>query len=335
MMHVLLSSRLICRARKTHLAIWLAWIVFHWVIFPQFDDGLDYWENYLAFFFVHMLLFYAHAGVLLPWLNKYPTCWRLLPVFILLEFAAYFLLFLSISLLFGDLRIAWEERAALFDIHNVKPFIRPFLDYLGFATLLFVVNKFYTERLSFVGIALKRQISVHFLVNFLQGVYRIFKVGTREEGVTKVLWLQEYAAFLLKKEETPQPIEKEVEALRNLLRMESARKSTFSFSLVVDEAALSFTLIPMVLLTLAENILQHGEVLNPAFAAEMYISIQEGAIWIKTRNKIRAQGHGGGSGIGLKNLAERLAMQYKDKYRLEYSEKDGFFELTLTVRMKD
>lgn len=318
-----------------HCSIWLGWIIYNAFLFAQFDESLHYYENYLAFYLVHILLFYGHAHVAMPCIRKYRLLRYLAPLVLLLEFTLYFSLFIVISLLFGDLYFTWDATSALFMVANTTPFVQPFLGYLIVATLLHFLERSLMGNIIWQGVSLRKTIGLHELINYLFKIYEEVKRGMADAAVS-ILWLQRYASFLMAKEdEAPRPLAGELQAVRDLLAMEQARHpASFSLYVSVQKGVGSFLIIPMVLLTLVENIRRHGVYLDPDYPAKIDVTVEHHRLKIIARNKLRSKGKKKGHGIALKNLRARLEIHHTGKYHLHYGEKEGFFELHLEVLAK-
>lgn len=313
-----------------HAVVWLLWLVYHVLIFSQFDDELDYIENYLAFFVVHLGLFYFHVYWVMNLLIKHKWLFYLSPVILLAEFALYFLTFIIISLLFGDLTFdGWD--GPLFEVANVSPFMQPFLGYVSAASLYAVLENKLLQNVEWKSLLLRKTLGLHFLTNYLSKVYKQLRVKD-DPGAKAVLLLEEHANFLLdEKDVLPKSIAEELEALKRMLRMEKVRQpEAFSFFLVERGDVRSFELIPIVLMTLAENIFQHGVFLDPDTPAYMLLERLEGGLLIQTRNKVK-RSKSTGRGIALQNLKERLTLYHGGKYELSCLEINGFFDVSLKV----
>jgi len=316
-----------------HFVTWSVWLGYHLVVFAQFEGNLDYFENYLAFFIVHMLLFYVHAYAVMPLVYHKRVYLYGLSGILLLEFSACFFLFTLISLAFGDLHIDWSFSASFFDVQNVKPFVQPFLGYIGAASALYIFEQIYLQRDVVTAHWLTRRINLHFITHYLGKQYMDWK-KSGHESVRSLQWLQEYTAFMLMDEqEKPRPIEAEVTALKRLLAMQRVRHgSAFSFFLKVDDTALSFLLIPMLLIPLAENILQHGVYLDPDSPAYMRVCFIGNVLMVTATNRIKGSGTKEKTyGMALQNMQQRLELHHAGKFTLNYGAKGDVFELRLQV----
>ncbi|QNL47910.1 hypothetical protein H8S90_13890 [Olivibacter sp. SDN3] len=280
-------------------------------------------------------MFYVHSHAIIPCIKRYKLLKYLFPVVVLLEFALYFLLFVLISLFFGDLHFTWKSTGAFFNVKNTAPFVQPFLGYLIVASLLYLLEAALRENILWKGKSERRRIGNHFLVNYLFNVYGLLKKGMKG-AVASIIWLQQYASFLMADEdEVPRPITQELQALRDLSAMEELRNpSRYSFYLIVGDGVSSLKVIPMVLLSLFENIRQHGLYLDPNYPARMELSAANDCLTIYTWNKLCRKDRKGGHGMALENLRARLEMHHAGKYCLRYGEKEGFFELQLEVSTK-
>jgi LytS/YehU family sensor histidine kinase len=64
--------------------------------------------------------------------------------------------------------------------------------------------------------------------------------------------------------------------------------------------------MPLVLLTLTENTLTHGDIVSSANPATMTINVQDNQLKIRTGNAVISDHESQGQGLGLRNVQGRL-----------------------------
>ncbi|RNL54173.1 LytS family sensor histidine kinase [Pedobacter jejuensis] len=99
-----------------------------------------------------------------------------------------------------------------------------------------------------------------------------------------------------------------------------------------DTTELSF--IPLVLITVLENMIKHGDLSGSAGHSSLDIFIDDNNLIIASRNKILSTPPSYGLSSGLDNIKNRLAFAYGNDYSLEhFIDEDNYFELTIKVRI--
>ncbi|WP_027093817.1 cache domain-containing sensor histidine kinase [Cohnella thermotolerans] len=179
---------------------------------------------------------------------------------------------------------------------------------------------------------LQSQIHPHFLYNTLNSVVRLAGTGKNDEVITMITSLSKFFRISLSKGKTVIPLADELEHIRNYLIIQKIRyKNKFEFELAAGEGTESLQTLKLVLQPIVENAIYHG--IEP--------SVDEGRIAIRAdvvQGKLRLQvadngvgmsaekaakllsdgtGEGDGTGIGLRNVHERIRLTYGDGYGLQ------------------
>lgn len=317
--------------RWVHALMWLIYIAQYIGLFSLFNNELDYWENYIAYFFVNISFFYLHACYVIPFIFRLGGWLSFCLVFIpIVEFVGYFLIYVLISTFFGDLSWNFSTFLPLFEVENMKPFLQSFLAYLFVSSFYGFCRLFGFDRLMQEG---RIQIGSHFLNNYLSAIYQFVTKSDEQKAKNGIVWLQEYANIIVDKEyQRPQLLAGELDALTTLVEMKLiASGSGFMFDLIVGEGVASFMLAPLILLTIAENIFQHGVLTQAAFPASLSITLKEGCLEVQAVNLINPSQRFDGRKVGLENIRGRLKLHHRGKHTLSTNEKDGLFQLHLRV----
>jgi len=188
---------------------------------------------------------------------------------------------------------------------------------------------------------LQSQIHPHFLYNTLNSVVRLAGTGKNEDVITVITSLSKFFRISLSKGEHFISVADELEHIRHYLIIQKMRyKNKFEYEIEAEEAALSCRTPKLVLQPLVENAIYHG--IEPG-ADEGMIRISARIIGGKLRLRVRDDGLGippdklkglptnanssGGeeSGIGLRNVHERVRLSYGEEYglRVESEREEG------------
>lgn len=325
---------------KIDLFIWMAYGAYYLLLFDPFEQTpLDFIENYLIFMGTSILLFYVHTywvAPLLAW--KRPIS---LLMWMLVEFIGYALCYIFIGLLFFDLTftLTWEE--PLVDLENDDVFLQPFFVVIAMASAFYAFrkNRYVEEKNSYLNSNLhhtemlfhRTQINAHQLNNELSNVRRMIVLKIDRAG-DMLINLQRSLGFKLDDSVEPRALLEELEeARRRIVMLRETKARSLYIDLIVGKGVESVSLIPMLLITLVENVLQHGVLMDALHPAVIELWLDKDVLHIRTRNRINRRKLNKGKGIGLKNMKKRLAMHYPGSYKLVAREHQADFELILTV----
>jgi len=180
---------------------------------------------------------------------------------------------------------------------------------------------------------LKSQINPHFLLNTLNFLYNSVSKFS-DKVADSVMTLSDIMRYALTNaaEDGKVRLEDEIEHVANFIKLNQAR---FSQRLCIDYSVAGepgeLRIIPLVLITIVENLFKYGDLLNETNPAKIMVNIDGNELLFVTENikqrNVREKGHG----IGLKNITERLKM-YHD-YDLKIEENEQFYRSALTIRL--
>lgn len=188
--------------------------------------------------------------------------------------------------------------------------------------------------------ALQAQINPHFLYNTLDSIIWMIENENYDGAIVMVTALARFFRISLSKGKNVITVRDELEHARNYLTIQNIRyKNKFTYNIEVDEETLNLTSIKLIIQPLIENAIYHGmeymsgegDILVKSYKKneDLYIDIidnglgmlQEVADKLLTEEINNQQRKG--SGIGLKNVHERIKLYFGEEYGLEvYSELD-------------
>ncbi|MGX8701884.1 sensor histidine kinase [Caproiciproducens sp.] len=188
--------------------------------------------------------------------------------------------------------------------------------------------------------ALQSQINPHFLYNTLDSIIWMIENERYDGAVTMVTALARLFRISLSKGKNIITVSDELEHVRNYLTIQKMRyKNKFSYEISAEPETLQCATIKLIVQPLVENAIYHGmefmsgdgEIRIKAYREgnDLYIDIidnglgmpQEQADALLTQETTKVRGKG--SGIGLKNVKERIQLYFGSEYGLAiYSEPD-------------
>jgi two-component system LytT family sensor kinase len=162
---------------------------------------------------------------------------------------------------------------------------------------------------------IRSTINPHMLFNTLSFLYNeVRKVdGPVAEHIMSLSELMRYSLSDISKEEKIK-LSDEINYIEHYINLHKKRIPAYiSLSKEGMIHDLSLRVIPMILVTLTENILQHGNLENPDNPAIINISYCGGHLSIQTENRVR-QVPSAGHCMGVANLTRRLHYFYPDSF---------------------
>jgi len=185
---------------------------------------------------------------------------------------------------------------------------------------------------------LKSQINPHFLFNSLNSVYFLIDKNNTEarQALHKFSDMLRYQLYEVKGDQVS--IEKEMAYLKDYIALQQLRTENCSVQFNVEEGMKSFFIEPLLLIPLVENSFKHLSHFVNGKKNEIKISLskQNGEMSFEVRNTTEGkQFHefSNDGGIGLNNVKRRLELLYPQKHKLAISEKEGWFDVQLKIKM--
>ncbi|WP_165456438.1 sensor histidine kinase [Pedobacter kyonggii] len=185
---------------------------------------------------------------------------------------------------------------------------------------------------------LQQQINPHMLFNALNFVYN--SAQKYSDDAANCIWLlSEIMRFSLEEAGPDGKIEltREVEQIENLVAINRYRfREPLYISVEIGNDLGQYQIIPLILLTLTENIIKHGHLTDPNSPASLKLYADEtGKLTFYSLNlKKSKNGHPRQrKALGLQNIRLRMDSFYKNDYKLEINEPGEFYELTLTLKL--
>lgn len=347
---------------KLHLLIWALFISYETVVIGLVSGTFGHPLTYVAHYIAILFLFYLHADVFLPWalLNKKSAIWKL-PVMLALEITGFVIFSYCIDkLLIMSQVMPYFKPFNLSYLYSLKMLYRG-IYFLGFATgyyFLITYNKEKRrtnelEKQHFQDIInsqkaeqeltkaqnafLKAQINPHFLFNTLDFIYHNIDASS-PVAADAVIVLTEMMRYAVDADKMGDFIclGDEIDQAENLLYLSQMRKNhALGLRLNYEEETRHINLIPLVLLTLVENIFKHGNLNEPQHEAFISIYVERHTFHIVTNNLIKYESSENGYQSGLNNIKKRLKYAYGNEVEFAYhTDETNHFRLHLSVPME-
>jgi len=308
---------------------------------------------YLFFYALNIGLFYVHANLLMKFAS-FKNLHAALGFFAVLSLSLLVYLLLSVltSLLLDKLVETKPGRPLRFDfryfavvlyraaffvaygtgfyylkdhMNNEKKQMEKILENEQLRTQLVTIEKDY----------LRAQVNPHLLYNTL-GFIKVNAVRSPEktdEAIEKLTLIMDYS--LESSEEEFVPLSREVEHIEHMIalnRLRYGEKLNLKFHKTIpDEQA---KILPIILLTLVENLFKHGNLLDPRSPASIEITASNDSLIFRTRNLKGDKLKGKRPQTGLKNIEQRLEKSYGGKYSFSYQYHNDFFYTELKIHLR-
>lgn len=199
--------------------------------------------------------------------------------------------------------------------------------------------------------ALQSQINPHFLYNTLDAIVWMVENEKQSEAVRMVTALARLFRISLSKGKNMISVKDELEHVRNYLTIQQMRyKNKFTFDIIAEPEILEMTTIKLLVQPLVENAIYHGmeymdgegEIIIKAYVKEegLYIEVADNGLGMPQNvvDRLLIDTHtvkSKGSGIGLKNIQERIQLSFGSKYGLIIeSEPDEGTIMTIYLPLK-
>ena len=353
-------SRIDVRLILKHISGWCLFIAYE-ISFVRFNGGPSSpLQDYICYYGLNILLFYFNAHVILPLAIKSSRYYFLIPVLMLFEMIIYLILKYIL-----DYFLVFPHSAMPSQIIYIKKLLIPNVYrgvyFLGFSTLYWSVLRVIsfrkrvheTETIQLTTLKakaelernlaearnayLQHQINPHLLFNTLTFIHNTYYKFSREASQC-VLLLVEIMRYSLDEVSTDgkTSLISEIEQIQNFIELNQLR---YDYELFIDFRAEGdfekIEIIPLILLTLTENIFKHGNLKNRALEAKLYISVNDQheltfLSWNLKKHQSEAKRL---RSIGIKNVIKRLEYTYKHQYVLNIKDEEDSYRLELTVQL--
>lgn len=192
--------------------------------------------------------------------------------------------------------------------------------------------RFEKQHLELESAYLHAQINPHLLFNTLNYINHLVS-NVSQKASTAILLLSDIMHYALQDIKVVK-LGEELEQVSNYLELIKLRKDRplqLNVEISVSDEMLQVPIPSLILTTIIENMLKHGDLYNSDQPALFSVTGITQSIFVKTRNMKYKNSSISSNGIGLKNIKRRLDLAYPEGYSLDIVETTGNFELNLTI----
>ncbi|MCC9138805.1 sensor histidine kinase [Pontibacter silvestris] len=362
-MYIWIKNSLIrtIQENRFHLIGWFVFIAYEVAAVGLLTGKFATLGDYTVHYVLNILLFYVHAYLILPhaFRKKNQIIW-IFPLMIVLEillyvFTSYAVEFLGINY-FG---LTTQGTTTLNFAYLIRALWR-FIYIGGFSTAYYFLITLHKEqrrteeleKLKLKNIIekqnieqelikaqnafLRAQINPHFLFNTLNFIYNKAR-KTAPVAAETIITLSEMMRFAVQADQHQDAVllGDEIEQVEKLVYLHQLRQNhQLQVQINYTEEVKYIKLIPLVLLTVVENVFKHGNLLLPAHQAAIRLYINNNQLFIETDNLVYNKPSSPSLHSGLKNIRQRLHHAYGARAKLTSFEDDRkHFRLRLTVSL--
>ncbi len=305
---------------------------------------------YLLFYPFNIAFFYFHSLVLLKRLatNTLKDVW-LIPLLTMIELVVYyiltcFIIFILIKFGYETLQSPYLERRFIlstiwrgtyFILYGTGYYflIRYYQKKENTLTQTIENERLKNELLQTEQDFLRAQINPHLLFNTLSFI----KYATRrkpDEADEAVIRLSGIMGFALDSTSKTIPLVNELEQVENIIGLNQLRYGhTLHVKYVTQIENASVTIIPIILLTLVENIFKHGNLSDESCPAEINVVSTNEYILLQTSNLPNQNSSVRSTHTGLSNISSRLKQFYKDTHEFSYGLEGNLFKVNVKINI--
>ncbi|WDF77693.1 histidine kinase [Mucilaginibacter sp. KACC 22773] len=342
---------------KNHFIFWMIFIAYEIIISRSYSGTFSSVLDYITYYTLNITLFYIHAQCLI----SFSFSGRLKYILWLLVFAAELLSYLFIKYIISICyyKIGLYQSAP----SKVGVFFREgvwrgfYFMGLGSAYGFFVSSIRYKNRVTeleigklqnqialkeleneklFSDIAfLKVQINPHFIFNTLSLIHNDVARLSEEAG-ERLLMLSDVMRFAIEEPGPDGKIDLEIELtyIENYVFLNQERfNKELNIHLSVTGEVSEARIIPLIIITLIENVFKYGELRRKEYPAKIDIGVENGQLQLLITNRKRSGNYLKGFGIGMKNIRRRLDLHYMNNYTLEIEQALEDYSLRLYINL--
>lgn len=346
---------------KIHLIGWFLFIICEIVLIGFAAGRFGKPIAYLLHYALNIVLFYSNTFLVLK--NGFSKRkWRITIIssYLILEIA----LFIALKISIDAILIGHQSGVQLFSFVDLPYLLQNLwrgLLFIGLSCYYFMFLRYKKERMEkeqsqkqehegykrnkeleialhqSTNAYLKAQINPHFIFNTL-GFIHDSVLRTDAQAAQAVIDLSELMRFAVNSGHTDQDpfLLEEIQQVESLIRLYKLRfKERVFVEFTHSTAAGESRLIPLILLTLVENLFKHGDIHKSDDPAKIAITTNDGTLKIYTYNLKKEGKTPQGFHNGMANVSTRLEYNYTGRFKMHYGEIDGkhfFVEITLSTQ---
>jgi len=339
---------------RFHIIGWVIFLFYEIVIVGLYAGKFGEPGAYIFHYIINISIFYVHALLVLKYglMYRKQIIWRL-PLFLILEMAAYLLImyvaYAFVNKNFHIIRTIDAEINTTFFLGGIFRAVYFIIFGTGYYFLItFIKERRKTEALeqhrlnNIIQLAksenayLRAQIQPHLLFNTLDFIYQNAREHSpvAAETIIALSGMMRYAVDSKHREEYIE-LGDEIEQTENLINLHQLRSNhQLQIRFTYDDTIKKEKIIPMVLITLVENIFKHGELKDIANPANITLYEDKNHLIIETSNAFKNKApEDKRTGTGLENIRKRLTYTYAQNFTFnQYFNDNEHFNIKITIK---
>lgn len=340
------------RLIKIHILCWSIYIVYEVLVSRALSGRYSHFLYYLFFYFLNILLFYAHAlFVMRSSFRNIPATLLRLPLLLVLEVGIYVGLSIAFSNFLHILNarkepLIFDWRVYISIIWRGSLFI---LFSTGYYFLVSYMEKLRQQMQEAIEMErlnleltkaqmdfLRSQINPHLLFNTLNFVKYAAKnqPDQADEAIVRISEIMTFAMGKSSDNDGFVELEQELNQIKNIIRLNQLRFGNRLYVNYRTELDRKHILIlPIVLLTLVENLFKHGDLTNKEYPGEIMVKSHKNGLEFSTSNMPKSGGlyNLQVKSTGLENVVSRLELTYAERHIFTYGQQGAFYRTRLFV----
>lgn len=331
-----------------HLICWSIFILYEISIIGIISQHFQRFNSYALFYLLNISLFYFHSLVVLHPFAKSTMAdlWRI-PLLLILELTlyciltslfSYYLTQRSVSIfelpIFSTINLAntiW--RGSYFILYGTGYYFLIRYNQKKERTLTQAIEneKLENSLLRTEQDFLRAQINPHLLFNSLNFIrYAIRKRPAEADDA--IMRLAGMMGFALESTTGTIPLSRELEQIDNLIALNQLR---FNHALYLNYSTdihdPETPTIPIILLTLVENVFKHGDLRNEESPAFIKIESTPAYLLFESSNLAIENNSVKSNKTGIQNISLRLDQFYKNQYRFSHELQGNIYKVVLKI----
>lgn len=343
-----------------HILAWLFLIFYETILTGLIIGTFAHPLVYLTHYIINIGFFYFCGDVAMPWAlnNLKKSFWRL-PLSLCFGICCFVLFGYAIDRFLVDFDFLPSRGIQVFNMEYLLRVLYRCFYFLGFAVgyyflLQFIRNRAKAKALEIAhyealiniekmdkmlakaqNAFLKSQIKPHFLFNTLDYVYHNLEEDSN--AANAILELSQMMRFAIEADADIEFVSlwDEIQQSKKLINIYQLRAG-FNLNILTDfdENLINFKFLPLILLTLIENIFKHGDLHDKQNPASISASRRQNRLEIETRNLPKKLKQSRTLQSGLNNIESRLKFTYGKEVNFTYGlNQQGLFVSRISLNL--
>ncbi|MBB6500142.1 sensor histidine kinase [Pedobacter cryoconitis] len=315
--------------------------------------------DYFLFYSLNIALFYFHSLILL---RKGSTKTKkdiwLIPALIIIELLVYYFISIFIIICLKEFAqnhvesITYTKLSVYFTLTTFAGTVWRGVYFALYGSAYYVLISYYQKKQNELNRTieneqlknellraeqdfLRAQINPHLLFNTLSFIKYAAKKKP-EEANEAIMRLSGIMGFALENNSQTILVTKELEQVENIIRLNQLR---FNHTLYIEYTTKlkndQVTIIPIILLTLVENVFKHGNLLDKDYPAEIRVESTDEYLILQTSNLPNHDGNIISGKTGLANINSRLKQFYKENYQFSHGMMANLFRVEIKIKLNN